>query len=105
MKWKNSYIKNIPNPKKANNKPVSRLACMGSPTYLATQGRANVATRTREALSMNLSSLYKTKILTIKAKNIKIVPYVISITIRVYYFLNLKNFSKCFLKPNPSSSL
>ena len=84
-------------PKKANINPVSRLACIGNPTYLATHGKTNVATITREALRMNLRSLYRIKIVTIKATNIKIVPYVTSIAIRVYYLLNLKNFSKCFL--------
>jgi len=79
-------------PLTANNIPVCRFAVIAKPKYFAIQGNANEAATIKDALKKNFMSLYRMKIVTMKAANIKIVVIVSSITIQINYIFNLKNF-------------
>jgi hypothetical protein len=50
-------MQNIVKPLMAKNKPVSRFVVIAKPKYLATQGKANEATTTKEALNNSFKIL------------------------------------------------
>ncbi len=61
--------------------PVSILAVIDKPIYLATHGKTKPAIDIIEALIIILNNLYKTKTTTINTKKITIVSTVTSMTI------------------------
>jgi len=74
-------MKNNIRPINAKVIPVSILAVIGRPMYLATHGKTKPAIDIIEALTIILNNLYKTKTIIINAIKITIVSPVTSMTI------------------------